>query len=167
MKDALKGKGGSLGGRRVNEDGLNAEQEEFCQLYASDREFFGNGTQSYIEAYDIKVGIGKGCTSYDTCKYRAHQLLTNPRVLKRIDEILEDGGLNNTFVDKQLKFLITQSAEFRPKLGAIQEYNKLKGRITELHKHDFGGLEKLTDAEVKARKEELESFFKKKPVKKK
>jgi hypothetical protein len=31
---------------------LNPKQEQFCQLYASDREFFGNGVESYIEVYE-------------------------------------------------------------------------------------------------------------------
>ena len=32
---------------------LTPQQELFCQLYAGDREFFGNGVQSYIEAYKV------------------------------------------------------------------------------------------------------------------
>ena len=32
---------------------LTPQQELFCQLYAGDREFFGNGVQSYIEAYNV------------------------------------------------------------------------------------------------------------------
>lgn len=32
---------------------LTPKQLLFCRLYASDREFFGNGVQSYIEAYHI------------------------------------------------------------------------------------------------------------------
>lgn len=30
---------------------LNPKQEQFCQPYASDREFFGKGVESYIEVY--------------------------------------------------------------------------------------------------------------------
>ena len=130
VADALVGKGGAKGGRRINEDGLNAQQEMFCALFSSDRQFFGNGTQSYIEAYDVTVGKGTGMTSYEMCRFRAHELLTQPNVLKRIDELFESRGLNDQFVDKQLEKLITQDAEFPTKLGAIKEYNALKKRIT-------------------------------------
>lgn len=58
-------------------------------------------------------------------------LLTNANVLKRIDELFEAGGLNDQFVDKQMEKLITQDADFKAKMAAIREYNKLKQRITE------------------------------------
>lgn len=107
---------------------LNPKQELFCQLFASDREFFGNGTQSYIEAYDIDVTKSKGAyASARTCAYR---LLTNVDILDRINELLEEGILNDQFVDKQIAFLIAQNAELGTKLGAIREYNALKQRVT-------------------------------------
>ena len=34
---------------------LNPKQKKFCELFASDREFFGNGVQSYIEAYEPNI----------------------------------------------------------------------------------------------------------------
>lgn len=106
---------------------LTPQQELFCELYASDREFFGNGVQSYVEAYSVdttKPGW------YNTAKSGASENLTKPYILERIEEIFEAHGLNDTFVDKQLEKLICQDADFRTKLGAIQEYNKMKGRIT-------------------------------------
>lgn len=106
---------------------LNPKQELFCQYFASDREFFGNGTQSYIEAYDIVVSK-KG--AYNAARANASDLLTKPNILKRIDELFEARGLNDTFVDKQLEKLIIQDAEFGTKLQAIKEYNALKQRIT-------------------------------------
>jgi hypothetical protein len=164
VNDAIKGTGGKRGSSKVNEDGMNAQQEKFCELYASNAEFFGNGTQSYITAYDVKVGQGKGFTSYDTCRYRAHELLTNHNVLKRIDQLLEAAELNDTFVDKQLGFLVAQNAEFRPKLGAIQEYNKLKKRTVDTmhHIHAFSDIKNLSDKELEKEKEKLNNFFKKK-----
>jgi len=107
---------------------LNAKQELFCQLYASDREFFGNGVQSYIEAYEPDQSKPNW---YRTARSRASELLTSPNVLRRIDEIFEAHGLNDQFVDKQLEKLIVQDADFTNKLAAIREYNKLKQRITE------------------------------------
>lgn len=106
---------------------LTPQQEMFCQLYASDREFFGNGVQSYIEAYDINTSE-KG--AYNMAKAGASENLTKPYILERINEIFEAHGLNDTFVDKQLEKLIIQDADYRTKMKAITEYNKLKQRIT-------------------------------------
>lgn len=106
---------------------LNIKQEAFAQLYATSQEFFANGVQSYIEVYDpdrSKNGWYKiACQS-------ASQLLSNIKVCKRINELLELRGLNDMFVDKQLELLITQHVDFSSKMKAIAEYNKLKSRIT-------------------------------------
>lgn len=107
---------------------LTPKQELFCQLYASDKEFFGNGVQSYIEAYGVDT-TKRGW--YGTAKAGAHENLTKPYLLERINEIFEAHGLNDQFVDKQLEKLIIQDADFNAKMKAIQEYNKLKARITE------------------------------------
>ena len=106
---------------------ITLKEESFCQNYASSKEFFGNGTQSYIEAYDpVKVG-----NWYNTARSKSSILLTKVNILGYIDHLLELRGLNDPFVDKQLEFLITQHGDFGNKLGAIREYNKLKQRITE------------------------------------
>ena len=159
--DGQQSKIGSTDGGGV---AFTPQQEHFCILYASDKEFLGNGVQSYIEAYNIKVGRGKGFTTYETCKFMAHRLLKNPKILKRINEIFEGRGLNPAFVDKQLEFLITQSSEFRPKLGAIQEYNKLTKRTSDRveHVHAFSDISKMSDTEIAAEKERLQNFFAKK-----
>lgn len=106
---------------------LTQKQELFCQLFASDKEFFGNGTQSYIEAYDVDLSR-KG--AYAGARSSAYRLLTNADILKRIDELLEVAVLNNQFVDRQLAKLIEQDADFGVKLAAMKEYNALKQRIT-------------------------------------
>lgn len=107
---------------------LNPKQELFCQLYCTDKEFFGNGVETYLEVYDIDKSK-KGW--YQSACAAASRLLSNVKVLNRINELLEEGGLNDAFVDKQLKFLITQNADYTNKLGALKEYNKLKQRITD------------------------------------
>lgn len=107
--------------------GLTLKQDLFCVYFASDREFFGNGTQAYIEAFDIDV-MKKG--AYASARQCASALLSTEKILVRINQILEEGLLNDTFVDKQMAFLITQNAELGTKLGAIKEYNALKQRIT-------------------------------------
>ena len=104
---------------------LNPKQSYFCELYASSEEFFGNGVQSYIEAYEPrKVG-----NWYNSARASASENLTKPNILAYIDYLLELRGLNDQYVDKQLEFLVTQHADFKAKLGAIKEYNALKNRI--------------------------------------
>lgn len=121
--------------RRDNK--LSLREERFCVLFASDREFFGNGVQSYIEAYSPKR-VGNW---YNNAKTAAYELLTKPHITARINEIFEARGLNDVFVDKQLEKLITQDASFDAKVRGIQEYNKLRGRITEKRKHEFEGVD--------------------------
>lgn len=115
---------------------LTPQQELFCQLYAGDREFFGNGVQSYIEAYNVDTSKPGW---YSVAKSGASENLTKPYILERIDEIFEAHGLNDQFVDKQLEKLIVQDADFSAKMKAIQEYNKLKARITEKKDITSGG----------------------------
>lgn len=105
---------------------LTPQQELFCQLYATNREFFGNGTQAYIEAYNIDVTKRN---AYKVAQASASRLLSNVMILHRIHELMEIGILNDARVDKELAFLIEQNAEFGTKLGAIREYNQLKARI--------------------------------------
>lgn len=115
---------------------LNAKQELFCLLYTSDREFFGNGVETYVEVYDVDQSKRNW---YKTACAAASRLLSNVKVMDRINYLLDKQGLNNNFVDKQLKFLISQHADFSSKLGAIKEYNKVKGRI--IDKAEVSGLD--------------------------
>jgi len=110
------------------DDRLLPQMKMFCELYATDREFFGNGVESYIEAYDVDTSK-KGY--YKTACVCASKLLSKAKIYNYINKLLEEGGLNNTFVDKQLLFVISQHKELSSKVKAIQEYNKLKQRITE------------------------------------
>ena len=107
---------------------LVPKQEKFCQLYATEAEFFGNGVQSYIEAYEPNQTKPNW---YKSACSSASRLLSSVKVIQRINDILKETGLNDAFIDKQLSFLITQHADFTNKLGAIKEYNKLKQRITD------------------------------------
>lgn len=109
-------------------DKLTPQQELFCQYYATDKEFFGNGVQSYIEAYGIDISKPG---AYNSARSSAYENLIRPYILKRIDELLDMGGLNNQFVDKQLQWVILQNADVSSKVAAIREYNKLKQRIVE------------------------------------
>jgi hypothetical protein len=59
----------------------------------------------------------------------AAQSLSCRTSFTRINELLQETGFSEVAVDKQLSFLIHQQADFKSKLGAIQEFNKLKARI--------------------------------------
>ena len=107
-------------------DKLNPLQQKFGKLYASEREFFGNGVQAYAKAYGIDLST-RG--AYQSAKSAASRLLTNVNLLAYINELLEV-VLNEAHVDKQLAFLITQNADFGAKLGAIREFNALRQRVT-------------------------------------
>lgn len=104
---------------------LRHRQELFCKLYASDREFFGNGVQSYAEAYNIDL-LKKG--AYGVAKVNASRLLTNANILDRINELM-DIVVNDIIVDKELAFTIIQKDNLHAKVAAIKEYNLLKERI--------------------------------------
>ncbi|WP_026536942.1 hypothetical protein [Arthrobacter sp. 9MFCol3.1] len=93
------------------------QQEEFCQLYVS-KEFFGNGVETYLEVYDIDRSKPNW---YKTACSAASRLLSNVKVAERISQLLDDAGLNDSHVDKQLLFLITQHADFiRLRLESVQ-----------------------------------------------
>ncbi len=115
---------------------LSPAEERFCVLYSCDAEFFANGTQSYIEAFEPDR-TAKGW--YDRAKSAAYHLLTKSHILRRINELLELRGLNDPFVDKQLELLVTQNADFRSKVQAIKEYNRLKNRVVERVDHTTKG----------------------------
>lgn len=119
-----------------DEEKLNAKQELFCQLYATDRDFFANGTTSYLEAYGLNANDPKDRAN---ARSSASDLLTKPNILKRIREIMELGEFNDEFVDKELQFVIAQRNDLSAKTAAIREYNKLKSRIIEKFDHTTKG----------------------------
>lgn len=152
-------------------EGLTRDEERFCRIYVSATEFYGNGTQSYIEAYDVQVVKGtrekleKGKRkklTIESVRTMAYRLLTRVDILGRIDQLLEEGGLNDAFIDKQLKHLITQHADPRVQLAAITEYNKLKARIVSNvnNVHSFSN-EDMSDEELMERIKKNRAFFKK------
>lgn len=112
--------------------GLTLQQELFCQYYTSPTEFYGNGVHSYLAAYGLDTA---NISHYNTAKSAACGLLVKPHVLKRIDSLMEEKGFNDQNADKQLLFLMSQHSDFNSKLGAIREYNKIKGRITQKIDH--------------------------------
>lgn len=113
---------------------LNIKQELFCKLYVSeDRNFFGNWTSCYIEAYQIDTSKRN---AHNVAAVGAYHLLRNPNITDKINSLLEEWWYNDQFVDKQTLFLITQHADFSAKMNAIREYNRIKQRVTKKIEHD-------------------------------
>ncbi len=116
---------------KPKEPKLTLKRSRFCKLYTSATEFFGNGVQSYAEAYSIDLTNKSG---YTVAQSNAYRLLRNAEILVYMNKLLDDMGLNDAHVDKQLAFLITQNAELSVKMSAIREFNKLRQRIVEKSK---------------------------------
>lgn len=114
---------------------LNERQKLFCKYYVSE-EFFGNGVRAYCMAYNLDYTDIK---EYNSSKVRASELLTNSNILSYINEQLDEAGLNDNFVDKQLLFALTQNADMSSKVKAIGEYNKLRQRIIDKSKVETSG----------------------------
>ncbi len=112
---------------KLNEDtGLTLQQEEFCVLYASVEEFFGNGVQSYIEVYQPNQTKPNW---YAAARASASRLMAMDKITKRINEILEETGMSDEWVTKQHSFLISQHADLPTKMQAINSYYKVKGKF--------------------------------------
>lgn len=132
--DGLEGEGEEGGEGKVyrepepteKEQKLTERQELFCQYFAQDKECFGIGVRAYLAAYPD--------SSYDAAKASAYHLLTNPYILDRIDQLM-DTFINEQIVDKELAKVILQSGNYNAKVRAINEFNKVKGRI--IDKHDL------------------------------
>ena len=103
---------------------LTLKEELFCRFYASDREFFGNGVQSYMEAYDLEP------KQYGSARSQAAVLLAKPSILAKVSELM-DIYINDQVVDKELGFVIKQYNDLSAKVAAIREYNRVKRRVVE------------------------------------
>ncbi len=102
---------------------LNVKQDLFCKIFATDPECLGNATYAYMKAY--------GATMI-TARPAASRMIDLPEITARINDYLEQDGFNNVSVDKKHNFLIKQNKDFGVSLKAIQEYNKLKKRVTNI-----------------------------------
>lgn len=107
---------------------LTVKQELFCQLYATDAKFFGNGVQAYIKAYKVDLAVPG---AYQVAAQGANENLKKPYISNRINQLLEDIGFSDVEVDKQLAFVIMQHGDLRAKVAGIKEYNALKKRTAQ------------------------------------
>lgn len=112
----------------IQTNGLTMKEEIFCRCYATTREFFGNGIQSYVEAYKPDM-TKKGW--YNVAKNMAYRLLTKGDIMKRINELLSPEGWNHGNMDKQLLFVANQYGDLKSKVNAVREYNRVTKRVDE------------------------------------
>lgn len=143
-------------------DRTKLRHELFCQYFTKNESLFGNATLCYAEAYDYKldalshegkwdkkgklIEASEYDKAYNVCSVEGHRLLRMPKLQDRITLLLNE-ILRDDVVDSQLAKVIVQDGELRPKVAAIAEYNKLRGRITERQKHSFEGISDETLAE--------------------
>ena len=99
----------------------------FCQYYAKDHRFYGNGVRSYMEAYEIDASNE---SAYKSARQSSSRLLTSDNIMNRIHEVREQAKLTDEFVDNKLAFWIYQEANPQASIAAIKEYNSLQQRIT-------------------------------------
>ena len=105
---------------------LSPRREKFCQLYTSnDRELFGNGVQSYIEAYSPDTSKPNWYKTACACSSR---MLSNVNVIEKINELLVQQGFNDENVEKQHLFLLNPHDDKGIKMRAVDSYYKLKGK---------------------------------------
>lgn len=106
------------------------KHRRFCELYALDMEYMGNGTRAYAAAFDVDLDDPEVYKkSYSACKSKATQLVTKGYILDYINELLDELVLNDRAVDQQLACVIYQHTDLKAKVSAIKEYNQLKARI--------------------------------------
>jgi hypothetical protein len=154
---------------------FNPKWELFCAYYVQNSDTFGNGTQSYGEAYEYNLdelsrddamydweGEGKERrkiitvdSTYDrainVCAMQSSRLLRNAKIQHRIREMLNE-MLRDEVIDGELSKLVMQDKDLAAKMSAIREYNKLRNRITDHVKHtgsiQFGEMEAKSNEEL-------------------
>lgn len=124
------------------EDGLTLMQEQFCQYYINaDRELFGNGVHCYLATFGEQYqAVNKRPMKYEVACVLASRELSKVNIIKRINDLLEQGGFNDGNVDKQHLFLINQHADLKTKMSAIKEYNAVKKRVDNRAVVNIGGV---------------------------
>lgn len=138
--------GGTDDFRFVGADGrdykLTLKEKLFCIAFLEER---GNGVEAIIKAgYEVRYKDNKGepipfAYNRKLAAVMAYEKLKRPHITSYINLKLAEYGFTDDHVDKEHLFLINQNADFKTKLGAIKEYNVLKGRITKKIDHTSGG----------------------------
>lgn len=131
------------------------KQEFFCQLYAgmSTRDFFGNGTNSYLYAYKYQdeidkleveeIGlVGEGTAKRtreidarikqlkSSAKTSGNRLLRVVHISRRVNFLL-DSILSDEMMDREMAFVIGQRFDLMSKVNAYDKVTKIKNRISD------------------------------------
>ena len=120
-------------------DELNPKQELFCQTYVNNGSTFGNATQAYALAYDLDAnihGTEEQKSDYRVANVNGSRLLVNASIKARVVKLLND-LLEDHIVDAELSKVIQQDGDLGPKMSAIKEYNRIKGRGSDVIEHKF------------------------------
>lgn len=104
---------------------LTERQIMFAQYYATSEEFFFQGAKAYAKAYGYDYNDRN---QRNTINVGSNTCLKHSTILTFIQMLLDGEGLNDSFVDKQILSVITQSADLKAKMLAIREYNSITGR---------------------------------------
>ena len=112
---------------------LKLTEEMFCQFYCKNPETFGNATAAYYAAYGDSYtdkNAKKKEYSYGSVRVKAAQLLTNPNISERCNQLLSE-LISNEVADRELAWTMVQRVDLGPKIAAIREYNRLKQRFSD------------------------------------
>jgi len=134
----------------IHKKKLTPKEELFCRYFANNRDCFGNGTLAYLKAFNTKQNPVK----YESAKANAARLLTNDNLLKRCRELL-DIRYSEEVIDKELGAVALQWADMSAKVGAIREFNRVKGRIEIRKKITYDPKDTLTDEEIENAEESI------------
>ena len=111
-----------------SEDTLSAKQELFCQTFATKWGLFGNWVQTYIEVYEPNQSKPNW---YKTACASSSRMLSNVKLIKRINELLEENWLSEVEVKKQHKYLIEQHTDLWVKMRAVDSFYKVNWMLTD------------------------------------
>jgi len=109
-----------LTGRTADGEILTEAEELFCQNYVLEK---GNGTEAAMKSFNCKTRNSAG--------WMASTNLRNPKILKRINELVDKHVMTKSEADFELTKVIRQDAEFAAKNKGLDTYYKLIGAFKE------------------------------------
>lgn len=108
---------------------LSNEQEKFCQLFIRDPKISGKPYECFMKVYSADLEPHQ---TPEFVRKQAKELLVQDSIIQRLTTLLEEDGFNDATVDKHHLFLINQFGDFSTKMKAIEHYNKLKKRTSDI-----------------------------------
>lgn len=139
---------------------LNIKHKRFCELYVKNKDLFGNATRCYALAYNFNLESlsrdsifslpdenGKTelledspfTKAYNICSVEGVRLLSYPKINDYINKLLNE-LMTEENADAELSWVMQQRTDLGPKVQALREFNKLKGRIIDHSKVELRGL---------------------------